>query len=148
MKTALRIVALVLLTVLCVLLVWNVVEHCKTTVKYFELYSRITSCNDEIKHLETYKNSLKSCTNSILQGILRISYSLFAIFAAIYFEIKTIHRIYIDNTTLAAKATIITETLSLRIQQIEAKREELLRLKKEKKIAKLQQKLNKIKESE
>lgn len=130
MKTALRVVALVLLTVLCVLLVWNIVEYIAYLNDFTEYIDRYKS-NREYNNFE----SMKPLYREVIFVVFNMFYSTFAIFACVYFMIKKINHILRENITVQAKAT-------------EVKQEELLRLKKAKKIAKLQEKLNKYKESE
>jgi hypothetical protein len=134
MKTALRIVALVLLTVLCVLLVWLNIESIKNSFNYLayleEMIKEGIYEENDVAHERTIRiiNIIYSILNLIYQVTINVVIALFIVNPCIFiFKFKSLSGNYNENN-----------------QIIQQKQEEKI----EKKIAKLQEKLNKIEESE
>ena len=167
MKKGWKIIAVVLLVLLCVLLVWN-------SVKIFieihnlneDLFYLKKNHNDSIKDWdkdedsalnkyyesmeETYQEWKKEINKEIVFFVFQSVYTILLLLCCAFFLYLLLP--FKKQIVILANAQVRAEALSKKMQEIKIEHEEAKRLKnekqKEKKIAKLQEKLNKYKESE
>ena len=167
MKKGWKIVALVLLIVLCVLLISNLIKIFVVITEQSNNFREAKkNYNDVLQNwnrdkdsaLSSYYQNIETQLQEVKQEFIRKI--VFLIFQSVYTILLLLccaFFLYLllpfkKQIVILANAQVRAEALSKKMQEIKIEHEEAKRLKnekqKEKKIAKLQEKLNKYKESE
>ena len=135
----LKIIAIVLLTALCVFLIWNIVLHIKTVRNNVEYINYFDKNNKE------HTIAIQRIKETIALSILRSICSLFTIFSSGCFVYGIVKSMY--TIEVAAKIKYSSQQIDEYISILKSRRQAKKKARDEKRRKKLQEELNKYEES-